>query len=77
MTDTPQQKAALRQSATARKVRARFPVGQRIVHRESGMGAVVLRHVPQTNAQGGHLKVRWDNGVVANVGPINVRREGE
>jgi uncharacterized protein YwbE len=33
---------------------------------------VVERHVPTSNSQGGHLVVRWDNGVVGRISPIVV-----
>lgn len=72
MTDTPQQRAALRQSRTARKVRERFPEGTRVT---AGAGeGTVKRHVPQGNAQGGHLVVLWDNGVTGRHSPIALRR---
>lgn len=80
--DTPQQKAILRQSRTARKVRERFPAGTRVVA-TSGQGAEptpgaqrgeVLRHVPGA-AQGGTLTVRWDSGQEGRVSPGSVVRE--
>lgn len=70
--DTAQQKAILRNRATARKVRAKFGSGTQIVHRDSGVKGVVIRHVPGTNAQGGYLRVKWNSGVEARVNPINV-----
>jgi hypothetical protein len=32
----------------------------------------VLRHVPGMNAQGGHLTVRWQDGDIGRISPINV-----
>ena len=78
MTDTPQQKAALRINRVARSVRKRFPVGTRVVvggNVEKGSG-VIVRHVPQTNAQGGYLVVQLDTGVTARLSPINIETEG-
>jgi hypothetical protein len=76
--DTRQQQATLRQSATARKVRARFPAGTRVEgftgERGTGSFGSVRRHVPQGNAQGGLLVVEWDNGVVGRHSPCSVRR---
>lgn len=70
--DTPQQQAALKQSKTARKVRAQFPPGTRV---SSGkVEGTVVRHVPAVNAQGGHLTVRWDNGTEGRHSPISVTR---
>jgi hypothetical protein len=71
--DTPQQRAILRRSRTAQKVRATMSAGTRVVVPLSGVEGVVERHVPGTNAQGGSLTVRWDSGVVGRVTPINVR----
>ena len=61
--DTEQQKVALRNTAAARKVRERFPVGTRITGRVGGQFGTVERHVPGTDAQGGVLVVKWDNGI--------------
>lgn len=62
LVDTPQQRAILRQSAAARKARARFPEGTRV---DSGAAhGTVVRHVPGNNAQGGTIVVRWDNGTI-------------
>lgn len=59
--DTRQQRAALRQSSVARKVRRVY--GQEGTRVTSGaVEGTVQRHVPQTNAQGGYLVVLWDNG---------------
>jgi hypothetical protein len=69
--DTPQQKAILRQNATARKVRADYPQGTRVT--TGRMDGTVYRHVPHSNAQGGVLVVDWDNGVRGRVSPIAVR----
>lgn len=81
--DTPQQKAILRQSATARKVRRMYPAGTR-VEGTSGAGGegrggygTVRRHVPMTNAQGGTLTVEWDSGHVGRVSPGSVRKVEE
>lgn len=72
MTDTPQQRRALRSNKAARWVRKNFPEGTRVT---SGvMNGTVTRHVPGLNAQGGHLVVEWDNGVTGRTGAINVRR---
>ncbi len=71
-TDTPQQKACLRQSRIARAVRRDYPQGQRIAS-TAGREGTVYRHVPGTNAQGGHLVVDWDTGGRGRVSPINVR----
>jgi len=81
--DTPQQKSVLRTNRTARKVRKHYGAGTRVVvTRGAGMdpepGAMhgtVKRHVPGTNAQGGHLVVTWDSGVTGNVSAGNLRRE--
>jgi hypothetical protein len=73
--DTPQQKAILRQCKSARKVRATFPAGTRVVVDVSGVEGTVRRHVPGTDAQGGYLVVEWDNGVTGRITPINVRPE--
>lgn len=60
----PQQQHILRQSATARKVRALFPEGTRVTMRPGeGVQGTVVRHVPGLNAQGGYLVVQWDHGV--------------
>lgn len=79
MEDTPQQKAVLRQSVTARKVRARFPAGTRVASvggtpPKRLMEGTVLRHVPGLNGQGGYLKVQWDSGVTGRTSPISVER---
>lgn len=75
-TDTKQQKAVLRSSSTARKVRARFPAGQRVtslIHDEpSGILGTVVRHVPGPDAQGGTVTVLWDSGVTGRHTPINL-----
>jgi hypothetical protein len=81
-----QQHAILRQSGIARRVRAEYPVRSRvhvrvfdktgrIVVALSVLGGEVLRHVPAVNADGGHLTVRWDNGHVCHMSPINVQAE--
>jgi hypothetical protein len=76
-TDTKQQRAVLRQNATARKVRRDFPQGTRVegftgAHGTGAYGTV-YRHVPHTNAQGGVLVVDWDNGVRGRISPVAVR----
>jgi hypothetical protein len=82
--DTLRQRAILRQSGIARRVRAEYPVGSRVharVFDETGsivvalsvLGGEVLRHVPAVNAQGGHLTVRWDNGHVGHMSPTNLQ----
>jgi hypothetical protein len=68
--DTPQQKAILRQNPTARKVRADYPVGQRVS--TDRMDGTVYRHVPTGNAQGGHVVVDWDNGCRGRISPIAI-----
>jgi hypothetical protein len=77
-TDTPQQKAVLRQSRTAHKVRADFPQHTRVEgftgERGTGAFGTVYRHVPHTNAQGGVLVIDWDSGVRGRSSPIAVRR---
>jgi len=81
MTDTPQQKAILRQSAAARKVRARFPAGTRVVSGGNDRPALahgeVVRHVPSGNAQGGTLVVLWDSGVTGRHSAVALRHEDE
>lgn len=78
--DTPAQSRILRSSSTARKVRARFPEGQRVQTRAGATGTV-LRHVPALTSLGGVLVVQWDNPqfgdgvgritpIAANVWPI-------
>ena len=82
-TDTPQQKRALRSNKVARWVRKNYSEGTRVVAtpgagaapRPNAMHGLVLRHVPGLNAQGGHLVVRWDNGITGNVNPGSVTRE--
>lgn len=80
--DTPQQRAILRQNASARKTRRRFPAGTRIAAvagtppHVTGTGTVA-RHIPGANAQGGSLTVDWDNGTRGHLGPINARRLDE
>lgn len=75
MADTPQQRAIIRQCRSARRVRELFPEGTRVRARVSGWEGVVQRHVPNSNAQGGYLVVRWDrNDVVGRVSPITVER---
>lgn len=84
--DTMAQHAILRKSGIARRVRAEYPVGSRVhvrVYNTTGrivialsvLGGEVLRHVPAVNAQGGHLTVRWDNGHVGHMSPINLEVE--
>jgi hypothetical protein len=79
--DTRQQRAILRQNATARKVRRDFPKGTRVEgftgERGTGAFGTVERHVPHTNAQGGVLIVAWDNGSVGRSSPISVRKAGD
>jgi len=82
--DTPQQRAILRSNPTARKVRRRFPQGQRVhvrVFTKDGsgvmiglsvLGGTVYRHVPGNNAQGGSVVVDWDNGHRGTMQPINL-----
>lgn len=71
--DTPQQKMALRTNRTARKVRLKFPEGTRVVAvggpdgQPGTVHGTVVRHVPGTNAQGGHLVIEWDNGAKNNM----------
>jgi len=73
--DTAQQKAILRQSRMARFVRKTYPAGTPIVAPQTGWTGTVLRHVPMTDAQGGHLVVEWENGEVGRVTPMNVKRD--
>jgi hypothetical protein len=61
-TDTTQQRAILRQSRTARAVRARFPRGTRVTGTKGNQFGTIERHVPGPDAQGGTLVVKWDNG---------------
>jgi len=63
VTDTAQQKMALRTNPVARKVRKRFAVGTR-VEGAPGHYGTVERHVPALTALGGYLVVKWDNGSV-------------
>lgn len=74
--DTPSQKRTLRQSKTARKVRAMYPEGTRVTAagHETGLDGTVVRHVPGLNAQGGHLVVRWDNGSEGRHSAISLRK---
>jgi hypothetical protein len=81
-TDTPQQAHIVRTNRAARKVRAMFAPGTRVMGREfaddSGKPVgVVQYHVAQSNAQGGILVVLWDNGTVGRHGPISLRVAGE
>src|SRR4051812_31005577 len=55
MTDTPQQRLALRRNRIARKVRSQYPQGQRVT--TGHMSGTVQRHVPQLTSQGGYLVV--------------------
>jgi hypothetical protein len=79
--DTAQQKAVLRRSAVARKVRKLFGPGTRVVvtpgagvePRPGAMTGTVKRHVPGVNAQGGYLVVVWDNGREGRISPGSVR----
>lgn len=81
--DTPQQRMALRTNSVARWVRRTYPSGTRVVAtpgagcqpRPGAMHGTVVRHVPMLNAQGGHLTVRWDNGVTGRVNPASVTVE--
>jgi hypothetical protein len=73
--DTPQQKAILRQSATARKVRKMYPEGTRVAATVSDMRGTVKRHVPGTNAQGGYLVVEWDSGNTGRCGAAGLMKE--
>lgn len=79
--DTPQQRAILRQSRTAQRVRAKWRPGLHVwsiggedAHRiERGM---ILRHIPMTNAQGGVLLVEWERtGTVGRHGPFILELE--
>lgn len=77
MSDTPQQKAILRQCRAARIVRRRFPAGVRVwsvggTPPKRLVQGTVLRHLPMTNAQGGMLVVAWDTGRTGNIGPAVV-----
>ena len=73
--DTPQQKAVLRQSPTARRVRKMWPAGARVTAagHDTGVLGTIQRHVPMTNAQGGDLVVLWDNGTTGRHSPIALR----
>jgi hypothetical protein len=76
-TDNPQQAAILKQSATARKVRERYPPGKRVGSVGGAEGKIaelgtVVRHVPGANAQGGYLVVKWDNGTEGRISPIAI-----
>lgn len=79
--DTPAQIRALHSNPIARKVRARFPKGQR-VETSGGAKGHVRRHVPALTSLGGVLLVEWENPVfgvtvgrvvptTANVWPID------
>jgi len=75
--DTPQQKAILRKSKTAQKVRREWPVGTRVTantKEPTGREGTVTRHVPGTNAQGGHLNVKWDNGTEGRHSPVSLKK---
>jgi hypothetical protein len=79
--DTPQQAHIVRTNRAARKVRAIFAPGTKVMGREfaddSGKPVgVVQYHVPQSNAQGGIIVVLWDNGTVGRHGPISLRVVG-
>ena len=65
--DTIQQKAILRQNKAARTIRQRYPTGTRVS--TGRMEGTVTRHIPTTNAQGGHLNVTWDNGRSGRISP--------
>ena len=84
--DTRRQHAILRQSRMARTIRAQYPVGARVhvrVYDKAGctvvalsvLGGEVLRHIPAANARGGYVTVRWDNGHVGHMSPINLEVE--
>lgn len=72
--DTPGQARVLRTHCTAKAVRRRYYPGTLVQpRRAANEGAipgspvgVVRRHVPGTNAQGGHLVIEWPNGAVGN-----------
>jgi hypothetical protein len=77
MTDTAQQKLALRRNRAARKVRDKFPKGTRVVSL-AGRTGTVERHIPDTSSLGGMLRIRWDEPVlgkdVGRVTPTTVNR---
>ena len=74
--DTPQQKAILRQTPTAKAVRAKYPPGTRVFTHKGDKVPIahgtVQRHVPATNAQGGHLTIKMDDGKIARLSPSQV-----
>lgn len=72
--DTVQQKTILRQNKVARKVRSLYPAGTRVT--TGKMDGTVKRHVPASNAQGGHLTVDWDNGTTGRIGPLALTQDG-
>lgn len=69
--DTAQQTAILRQSRSARAVRAKYPVGTRVRHTGGDQEGTVKRHIPGSDAQGGSLIVEWDNGITGRLQPIS------
>lgn len=73
MSDTAQQRAALRANPVARQIRAAWPEGLRVEGAPGHLGTVE-RHVPGMNAQGGHLVVRWDSGPVGHHSPVELHR---
>jgi hypothetical protein len=74
--DTAQQAQALRRNPVARSVRRTFPTGTRVEgwagSGPTGALGTVKRHVPQNNAQGGYLVIRWDNGETGRHSAISV-----
>lgn len=77
--DTPHQRSTLRRSQAAQRTRARFGPGTRVCYdpvaypKATAVGTV-QRHIPGTNAQGGVLRVLWDNGAQGYLAPINAAR---
>ncbi len=75
--DNEQQRRCLRRNRAAQRARNMFPAGTRVTTRPfgstephpDGQQGTVIRHVPGNSAQGGYVRVQWDNGGEGTVGP--------
>lgn len=74
--DTPQQRRVLRSNRHARKVRANFPEGTRVMG-APGVYGTVVRHVPALTSLGGYLVVDWDSGKTGRVTAFGLTKAGE
>jgi hypothetical protein len=73
--DNPQQRRTLRRHRVSQIVRGKYPAGTRVKARASGELGTVERHIPQPNAQGGYLLIKWDRtGTTGRHGPIAIER---